>query len=135
MKWPILLLFLFLLSATAQAQHAARVHIVTTKDNRMNGFRLQCTINGVHYKLKPGTCFELQVNSDSLHILMTDTRWIKNETVDLHVKTDEEMYIHLLWGYRNTEKPRKIRAFAEAVCKACFDELKKKCRKTIAGND
>lgn len=128
-------LLMTLLTSAVYSQVLSRVHIVTTKDNRMYGFRLHCTINGEQYKLNPGTCLELQISADSLHVLMKDTRLVKNVPVDLHIKSEAEMYVHIFWGYRTTEKPHKVRAFAESVCKACFEELKKKCRKTVSGSE
>lgn len=133
MKWFICLLLTTALYIKSDAQINCKLHIVTTWDNRLAGFKLQCTINGKPYKLLPGKCMELQVQADSIHIIMTDTRWVKNETVDLHVKSEEDLYVHLLWGHLATERKSKIRSIAEVVCKSCFDVLKKKCRKTIAG--
>ena len=128
MKFVIFLLLWSGISLNSSAQGKSRVHVVTTWDNRQASLKLSFSINGTVYKFLPGKCLELELTSDSLHVVMTDTRWVKKETVDLHIPIDDDLYVHVFWG-RKTEDPKWMtRAIAEQVCKACFDELKKKWR-------
>jgi hypothetical protein len=94
----------------------------------MQGFPFHFTVNGKSYKLKAGQCLELKLSADSVHILMEDRRWVKNETVDLHTKAEEDLYVRVFWGWKPDDKKR-IRFFAEVICKSCFDEFKAKCKK------
>ena len=124
----ILLLYAGLLQANAQS--ICNLHIVTSPDNYMQGFPFRFTVNGNSYKLKAGQCLELTLRSDSIQILMEDHRWVKNETVDLHAGGVEDLYVRIFWGWKENDRKR-IRFFAEAVCKSCFDEYKKKCKKEL----
>ncbi|HEV7779628.1 MAG TPA: hypothetical protein VGO58_00100 [Chitinophagaceae bacterium] len=126
-------LFLFYLftSFALQAQPTFRLHIVTSPDNRMQGFHFNFKVNGTHYKLKAGQCLELKLQADSVHILMEDTRWVKKETVDLHTAAAEHVYVRIIWGYLPGDKKR-IRSIAEAICQACFEEYRLKCKKELA---
>lgn len=124
------IIFLLFVLMQAGAQSTCNLHIVTSPENRMQGFPFRFTINGNPYKLKAGECLELKLAADSIHILMEDHRWVKNETVDVHVKAEEDVYVRIYWGWKENDKKR-IRFFAEAVCKSCFDELKKKCKKEM----
>lgn len=124
---------LLLLQPFLNGQQRSRLHIVTTRDNRQGTLKLHCTVNGKLFKLLPGKCLEMEMAGDSLHVVMTDNRWIKKETVDLHIPVEEDMYVHVFWGRRKEDPKWMVRSMAEQVCKACFDELKKKCRKTIPG--
>lgn len=94
----------------------------------MMGFPFQFEVNGNSYKLKAGQCLELKLTTDSVNIIMKDKRWVKNETVDLHTKAEEDLYVRIFSGWKPNDKKR-IRFFAEAICKSCFDELKQKCKK------
>jgi len=94
----------------------------------MMGFPFQFEVNGTHYKLKAGHCLELKLNTDNIDILVKDKRWVKNETVDLHIKAEENLYVRIFWGWKLNEK-KKIRCIAEAICKSCYDEYKQKCKK------
>ena len=57
------------------------------------------------------------------------TTWDNRQaSLKLSIPIDDDLYVHVFWG-RKTEDPKWMtRAIAEQVCKACFDELKKKCR-------
>lgn len=121
-------LFLLVISAQFHAQSACNLHIVTSPKNYMQGFPFRFTVNGRAYKLKAGQCMDLKLQADSVHILMEDHRWVKNETVDLHAKADEHLYVRIFWGWKENDKKR-IRFFAEAVCKSCFDEYRANCKK------
>ncbi len=96
----------------------------------MMAFPFQFEVNGKHYKLKAGQCLELKLNADSVNIVMKDKRWVKNETVDLHTKAEEDIYVRIFWGWKQNDRKR-IRFFAEAICKSCFDEYKQKCKKEL----
>lgn len=121
-------------SAALPAQSVCNLHIVTSPNNYMQGFPFRFTVNGKAYKLKAGQCLELKLQDDSVNILMEDHRWVKNETVDLHAKATEDLYVHIFWGWKENDKKR-VRFFAQAVCKSCFDEYKEKCRKELTDQD
>ncbi|MBK7560616.1 MAG: hypothetical protein IPP43_09275 [Chitinophagaceae bacterium] len=130
MKYSSLFFAIFFMAAIMQiqAQQPCNLHIVTSPDNQMQGFPFQFEINGTPFKLKAGHCLELKLAADSLHIIVKDKRWVKNETVDLHIKAAEDVYVRILWGWKQGDK-KKIRCIAEALCKSCFDEYKQKCKK------
>jgi len=96
----------------------------------MTGFPFRFTVNGKAYKLMAGQCLELKLVADSIHILMEDHRWVKNETVDLHTKAGPDLYVRVFWGWKQNDKKR-VRFFAEALCKSCYDEYRQKCRKEL----
>jgi len=114
--------------ANLHAQQICNLHIVTSPDNYMMGFPFQFDVNGKPYKLKAGQCLEVKLSADSIHIIMKDKRWVKKETVDLHTKAAADIYVRIFSGWFQNDRKR-IRFFAEAVCKSCFDELKPKCKK------
>jgi hypothetical protein len=130
MKYPIQFIAILLLTTVLQlqAQQTCNLHIVTSPDNYMMGFPFQFDVNGRPYKLKAGQCLELKLSADSIHIIMKDKRWVKKETVDLHIKAEADLYVRIFSGWFLNDRKR-IRFFAEAVCKSCFEELKPKCKK------
>jgi hypothetical protein len=114
-----------------RAQQVCNLHIVTSPDNYMMGFPFQFNINGKPYKLKAGQCLELRLSADSVHIIMKDKRWEKKETVDLHTIAESDIYVRIFSGWLQNDRKR-IRFFAEAICKSCFDELKPGCKKEFS---
>lgn len=112
------------------AQEVCNLHIVTSRDNQMQGFPFRFDVNGKPYKLKGGQCLELKLATDSVHIIMYDKRLVKNETVDLHAKAENDMYVRVFWGWKQNDRKR-IRFFAEVICKSCFDEFKAKCKEEL----
>lgn len=124
------ILLLLLMSLRSGAQTTCNLHIVTNPNNYMQGFPFRFTVNGKAYKLKAGQCLELKLETDSVHILMEDHRWVKNETVDLHTNAEQDLYVRIFWGWKENEKKR-IRFFAEAICKSCFDEYKQNCKREL----
>jgi hypothetical protein len=119
-----------LLAMTAGAQQTSNLHIVTSPNNRMQGFHFNFTLNGTYYKLKSGECLELKLNADSLHIILDDRRWVNKEPLHLHAAASEDLYINIFWGWKKDEK-KKIRMIAELICKACYDEMKPKCKREL----
>ncbi len=130
MTYPIQIITILFLTTAMQlpAQQTSNLHIVTSPDNYMMGFPFQFDVNGKPYKLKAGQCLELKLSGDSIHIILKDKRWVKSETVDLHTKAETDLYVRIFSGWFLNDRKR-IRFFAEAVCKSCFDELKPKCKK------
>ncbi|MBK6827744.1 MAG: hypothetical protein IPG86_13150 [Chitinophagaceae bacterium] len=123
-------LFVLLIAAFPGHSQLSRLHIVTIPNNQQMGFPIRFTINGHSFKLKNGQCLEWQVQSDSVHIIMDDRRWVDIASGDLHLKAEADIYIRVFWGWKENEKKR-IRLLGEAVCKSCFDEYKAKCKKEL----
>ena len=126
----LVVILFFAWSGQLQAQFISSLHIVTSADNYQMGFPFQFEVNGKYYKLKAGHCLELKIIDDSIRIDMQDKRWVNNETVNLHVKADTNVYVRVFWGWKTGEK-KKLRCIAEAICKSCFDEYKQKCKKEL----
>ncbi len=73
---------------------------------------------------------ETMLNSDSLDIVVEDRRWVKKETDEIHTRvTEADVYVVVRVAWQGNF--RNPRFGAEQVCKACFDEISKKCRRTI----
>lgn len=108
----------------------SRLHIVTIPNNQQMGFPIRFTINGHPFKLKNGQCLEWQLQSDSIHIIMDDRRWVDIASADLHLKSEADIYIRVFWGWKENEK-KKIKLLGEVLCKSCFDEYKSKCKKEL----
>lgn len=125
----VLFLLLLLLSDGLRAQ--GTLHIVTAPRNYLPGFpRFHIQLNGRDYVLKAGDCMEMKIRTDSIHVRVEDRRWIKKETLEVHIpatETDVYIWVRVTWkgNYRNPQYG------AEVVCKTCFEELKKQCRRTI----
>lgn len=108
------------------------LHIVTAPRNQLPGFpNFHFTVNGEAYKFKAGECLEKKIKADSIHVVVEDKRWVKNETVEVHVPvTEAEVYVwvRVTWkgNFRNPQYG------AEVVCKTCFEEIKKQCKKTFS---
>jgi hypothetical protein len=84
--------------------------------------------------LRAGHCIDIKIAGDSIHVVAEDKRWVKKETREVHIPvTDSDVYVwvRVTWtgNYRNPQYG------AEVVCKTCFDELKKQCKKTIEEGD
>ena len=94
------------------------------------GFPIRFTINDRPFRLKNGQCLEWQVQADSIHIIMDDRRWVDIPSGDLHLKAEADIYIRVFWGWKENEKKR-IRLLGEVICKSCFDEYRKKCKKEL----
>jgi hypothetical protein len=128
----LLLSFIFLFSLSfVHAQQMCNLHIVTQPGNLVAGFKFNFTVNGNAYKLKAGHCLELKINTDSVHILLKDNRWVKNETINVHSKTEKELYV-LIRLAKNKEIMKGEFYMAETICKECFEELKKRCTKELS---
>lgn len=132
----LLFLIVALLSFhVCMAQRSANLHIVTSPRNHLPGFpNFQFTINGKVYKLKNGECLEKKISTDSVHVIVEDKRWVKKETVEVHVpvtEADVYVWVRVTWtgNYRNPQYG------AEVVCKTCFEEIQKQCKKTIVEGD
>lgn len=111
-----------------QAQQTSSLHIVTIPGNLVSPFKFNFDVNGQSYKLKAGHCMELKVKADSINLRLKDNRWVKNETIDLHIQPENDIYI-LIKLARNTQGIKGEFYMAESICKECFDELKKRCTK------
>ena len=115
---------------TLPAQTRPNVHIVTVPRNDLGAFsRFHFTVNDKEYRLNPGQCLELALPADTLHLVVKDRRWIKSATDELHVPVTEDMYVWIRVTWKGNL--RDVHFGAEIVCKSCFDELKKGCRKTF----
>ena len=127
-----LLLFIFFVAMTGSAQKQTSLHIATAPRNHLPGFpNFHFTVNGNAYKLKAGECMDMKVVTDSIHIIVEDKRWVKKETPEVHVPAagdDVYVWVRVTWtgNYRNPQYG------AEIVCKSCFEEIKKQCRKTFS---
>jgi hypothetical protein len=128
MKPLLTLLLTYVLQTTIAQQHS--VHIVTIPGNLVAPFKFNFTVNGIAYKLKAGQCIELTTKADSVHIVLNDNRWVKNETIDLHTAAVKDLYA-LIKLARNKQIMKGELYMAEIICKECFDTLKKKCTKEI----
>lgn len=69
---------------------------------------------------------DVQINSDSLHIIMKDKRAIKKETVDLHIPAEEKIYVWVLLSFEGIFKNGRF--VAQTVCKSCYEEIQVGCR-------
>jgi hypothetical protein len=125
-------IFLFCLSFVS-AQQICNLHIVTQPGNLVPGFKFNFTVNRTTHKLKAGHCLELKINADSVHLIMRDTRWVKNETIDIHTSTEKDLYV-LIRLAKNKEIMKGEFYIAETICKECFNELKKRCTKELSGD-
>lgn len=133
LKSVFLLFALLLFGANLNAQQKTKLHIATLPRNHLPGFtNFHFSVNGNEYKLKAGQCLELVLQTDSIHIDVEDKRLVKKETDDITVAAAEDIYVwvRVTWtgNYRNP------RYGAEVVCKTCFEELKKECKKTLIDN-
>ncbi len=128
----ILLLLPFQLSFSAlSAQKLCNLHIVTIPGNLVAPFKFNFDVNGKSFKLKAGHCLELKLATETVNIELKDNRWVKNETIDLHLPAEMDIYV-LIKLARNTQGIKGEFYMAEAVCKECFDELKRRCTKEIS---
>jgi hypothetical protein len=113
------------------AQRSTNLHLITSERNHLPGFpNFHFTLNGQEYKLKNGECLEKKITADSIHVVVEDKRLVKKETVDVHVpvtEADTFVWVRVTWtgNFRNPQYG------AEIICKTCYEELKKKCRKTM----
>ncbi len=127
-----ILLSLFLLSTIiTSAQQITNIHIVTIPGNLVSPFKFNFTINDKAYKLKAGQCLELKLRADTINIILTDNRWVKNETININTAAINDLYV-LIKLARNKEIMKGEFYMAEIICKECFDELKKKCSKEFS---
>jgi hypothetical protein len=129
----VLLSFIFLSTLpVVSGQQICNLNIVTQPGNLVAPFKFNFTVNGDAYKLKAGHCLQVKVNADSVHILMRDNRWVKNETIDVHTAAEKDLYV-LIRLAKNKEIMKGEFYIAETICKECFEELKKRCTKELSG--
>ncbi len=132
-KFIFLLLILPAFTLVLPAQPICNLHIITLPGNLAAPFKFNFSVNGSDYKLKAGHCLELKINTDSVHMLLRDNRWVKKETIDLHTTVEKDMYV-LIKLAKNKEIMKGEFYIAETICRECFDKLKKSCIKELKTN-
>lgn len=120
-----------MVAASLLAQKKCNLHIITARDNMPEFFPINCEINGQPYKFKAGQCMTIPLVGDYVTIIMTDKRWVRRDEVHLHEPAQDDMYVRLIYGYKQGENKNKIKLIAESICKSCFEELRSKCKSKL----
>ncbi len=124
----IFLFWLLLSSFRLSAQQECNLHIVTIPGNLVSPFKFNFDINGNSYKLKAGHCLDINLKAEIINISMIDSRWVKNETINVNVPSELNLYV-LIKLAKNKEIMKGEFYMAEVICKECFDELRKRCKR------
>ena len=127
MRYFFLFILLSGIYSSVFSQTKTNLHIVTSARNHLPSFpNFHFQVNGQSYKLRAGKCLELTLNTDSIHIKVEDKRWVKNETDELHIAAEKDVFVwvKLIW----TGNFREPRFGAEIICESCYDEIKEKCK-------
>lgn len=108
-----------------KAQTPHTIHIITERGVfPVTPVKFNFHLNGHAFKIEDGICLDVQLNADSLYIVMKDKQVFKKKPVNLNISVKEDIYVLL---YYRADGPRKSGRYgAEVICLECYEKIKAK---------